>query len=139
MSAISEATTVSLAVKYLSRKARVEAPFGADSEATLLDGKTLLNSAKLTSNGGAKALSAHRALPHGEAIPASPPAKRSASKATSKVNPKLFSPSRLIFSSLSFCVGSIRSDEHRLWEFLSNKRKSRFEEQVTYRHLSANK
>ena len=74
------------ATKILSYEAKVEAPFGADSRVTSLEGKALLNSAKLTFNSEAKALSAQIALPHeaklcGESVPASPPAKRTTSKA----------------------------------------------------------
>ena len=90
MSAISEATTTSLATKTLTREARVEAPFSVDSEVTLLEGKALLNSAKLAFNSGAKALSAQIASPCGEAIPASPLARRTASKAKFRVKPKTF-------------------------------------------------
>ena len=95
MSAISKATTASLAAKNFIRKARVEAPFGADSEAISLEGKALLNSAKLASNSRATTLSAQIALPReakprGETVSASPPAKKIASKAKSKVEPKIF-------------------------------------------------
>ena len=92
MSAISEATTTSLATKTLTRKARVEAPFSADSEATSLEGKKLLNSAKLATNSRAKALTAQivsprEAKPRGEAVPALPP------RLSLELSLRLFSPS----------------------------------------------
>jgi len=96
--ATSEATVASLvAAKALSHEARFEPPSGANSEAISLEEKALLKSAKLASNCRAKALSAqivspHEAKPRGEAVPASPPLRKIASKAKFRVKPKTFQP-----------------------------------------------
>lgn len=81
MSAISEVITAPLATKTLNREVRVEAPFSADSEATSLEGKAQLNSAKFTSYSRAKVLSSQitsprDAKPRGKAVPSLPPAKK---------------------------------------------------------------
>ena len=79
MGAIREATVALLtAIKTFSREARVEAPSGADSEATSLEGKALLNSAMFASNSRAKILSVQIVSPR-EAVSISPPARRTTS------------------------------------------------------------
>ena len=80
----------------------MEVPSGANNEATLLELKALLNSAKLASNNGAKAQSVQIALPHeakpyGKAILVSSPARRTAFKAKSRVKLKTFQPIRANF------------------------------------------
>ena len=82
VSAISEAAVALLSTeKALSCEARAEAPSGANNEFTSLEGKALYSSAK--------ALSAHIALPRGEAMTS---ARKSAFKAKSRAKPKTFQP-----------------------------------------------
>ena len=87
INAISEAIIALLpTAKALSHKARVEASSDNDNEVTSFEEKAVPNSVKV--------LSAQIASPCGEVILASHSARRSASKAKSKVKPKTFQPIR---------------------------------------------
>ena len=85
ISAITEVVVASLSVaEALSSEPRIEAPFNANSEATSVKIKAILNSTK--------ELSAKIASPYDEAILTSHPTRRSSSKAKSRVKPKTFHP-----------------------------------------------